>query len=258
MELEKWEFNVTDLSSNESWGVESVLEGVGIPKYRGSNIQVPFQHGTRWIKKRYDRRKVVLSMWVKGTSRTNLDQNIDAFLKTIGIPGVHPLRRTMRSGEIREAQAEVCSEINFVVKEPGYAKFAFELELADPFFYGQTKVSETKILSSASTSWMHSYIGSAPCTDVVITFTGPLANPKIENLNNGIWLQYLGSIANGETVVLNTADFTCIKGSTNMIPAVKHGGDSYWITLLSGSNSMKATTDTTGGSIKIEYYPAYF
>jgi hypothetical protein len=31
---------------------------------------VPFQHGKRWIKKRFDSRKVVLSMWIKGTSRS--------------------------------------------------------------------------------------------------------------------------------------------------------------------------------------------
>jgi len=43
-----------------------------------------------------------------------------------------------------------------------------------------------------------------------------------------------------------------------MIAAIKHGGDAYWMTIESGSNSMKATTDTNGGSIKIEYYPTYF
>lgn len=257
MEQEKWSFNGNDLTSG-NWGVENVLEGIGIPKYRGSNLQMPFQHGTRWVKKRYDRRKVVLSMWVKGTNRMNLDQNIDALLKVIGTPGTHVSRRTMRNGEIREAQAEVCAEINFVIKEPGYAKFALELELADPFFYSQTKASETKVLSTALTTWTHAYAGSAPCVEATITLTGPLSNPKLENTNNGIWLQYLGSIASGETVILNTADFTCIKSTTNMISGVKHGGDSYWLTLFSGNNSLKATTDTTGGSIKIEYYPAYF
>ena len=67
--------------------MEAVIEGIGIPKYRGNDLRVPFQHGNRWIKKRFDSRKVVLSMWIKGTDRADLDGNIDAFLTVIGKPG---------------------------------------------------------------------------------------------------------------------------------------------------------------------------
>lgn len=258
MGYEKWTFNGFDLTSDGKWDVEEVLEGVGIPKFRGSDLQMPFQHGTRWIKKKFDRRKVVLSMWVRGTSRSDLDTNIDSFLRGIGKLGVHTLRRTMRSGAVREAQAEVVSEINFVTKNPGYAKFALEFELADPFFYGTTKATETKSASTGSVKWSHAYAGTAPCTAMQITFTGPLSSPKITNETNAVWLQYLGKIAVGETVILDTKYFKCTKGVNNMISAIRHGGDAYWMTFEYGANSMKLETGTTGGSAKIAYYPAYF
>ena len=255
---ENWSFNGFALTSRGKWDVEAVIEGIGIPKFRGSDLQVPFQHGKRWIKKRFDRRKVVLSMWIKGTDRVDLDDNIDDFLKAISNPGLHTLTRTLRSGEIRQTQAELCSEINFVRKNPGYAKFALELELADPFFYGLVETTDTKMVTSTPFIWTHTNEGSAPSTAMVITLEGPLSNPIIRNQNNGVWLQYLGAIASGESVVIDTKFYTCLQGDENRISIVKHGGDAYWMILNAGNNSMELESDTTGGRVTLEYYPAYY
>jgi len=255
---ENWTFNSFSLSSRGKWDVEAVIEGIGIPKFRGKDLQVPFQHGNRWIKKRFDSRKVILSMWIKGTDRADLDQNIDAFLTAIGNPGLHTLSRTLRSGETRLAQAELCSEIHFVRKNPGYAKFALELELPDPFFYATGKAMDEKTIVSSPFVWTHANAGSAPTTEMVITLEGPLSNPVLRNRNNGIWIQYLGTIASGQSVVLDTKYFTCLQGDDNMISIVKHGGDAYWMILDAGNNTMELATETTGGSVTLEYYPAYF
>ena len=255
---ENWSFNGFSLSERGKWDVETAIEGIGIPKFRGNDLRVPFQHGNRWIKKRFDSRKVVLSMWIKGADRANLDENIDAFLTAIGNPGLHTLVRTMRSGETRLAQAELCSEIHFVRKNPGYAKFALELELPDPFFYALSKTTDVRTISSSPFTWTHLNAGSAPATAMVITLDGPLSNPVLKNRNNGIWIQYVGTIANGESIVLDTKHFTCLQGEGNMISIVKHGGDAYWMILDAGTNSMELETDVIGGKITLSYYPAYF
>ena len=255
---ENWSFNGFSLSSRGKWDVESAIEGIGIPKFRGNDLRVPFQHGNRWIKKRFDSRKVVLSMWIKGTDRADLDNNIDAFLTAIGKPGLHTLSRTLRSGETRLAQAELCSEIQFVRKNPGYAKFALELELPDPFFYGTEKTADVRTGSISPIIWTHVNAGSAPATYMVITLEGPLSNPILRNRNNGIWIQYVGTIASGQAVVLDTKHFACMQGEDNMISIVKHGGDAYWMILDAGDNSMELESETTGGSVTIQYYPAFF
>lgn len=255
---ENWTFNGFSLSARGKWDVEAVIEGIGIPKFRGKDLQVPFQHGNRWIKKRFDSRKVVLSMWIKGTDRSDLDVNIDAFLTAIGIPGLHPLARTLRSGETRLAQAELCSDINFVRKNPGYAKFALELELPDPFFYATDKTTDTRTVSVSPLIWTHINEGSAPATAMIITLEGPLSNPVLKNRNKDVWIQYVGTIASGQSVVLDTKYFTCLQGDENMISIVKHGGDAYWMILEAGNNSMELETETTGGRVKLEYYPAFY
>ena len=255
---ENWTYNGFSLSSRGKWDVEAVIEGIGIPEFRGNDLRVPFQHGNRWIKKRFDSRKVVLSMWIKGTDRADLDDNIDTFLTAIGNPGLHTLSRTLRSGEIRLAQAEVCSEIHFVRKNPGYAKFALELELPDPFFYATDQATEAKAVVSSPITWTHLNTGSAPATNMVITLVGPLSNPVLRNKNSGIWIQYIGTILSGESVVLDTKHYTCMQDEDNMISIVKHGGDAYWMILDAGDNSMELETEMIGGTVTIEYYPVYF
>lgn len=255
---ENWTFNGFSLSVRGKWDVEAAIEGIGIPKFRGNDLRVPFQHGNRWVKKRFDSRKVVLSMWIKGTDRADLDNNIDAFLTAIGKPGLHTLSRTFRSGETRLAQAELCSEIQFVRKNPGYAKFALEMELPDPFFYGTEKTTDVNTASISLLTWTHANTGSAPATNLVITLDGPLSNPVIRNKNNGVWIQYVGTILSGESVILDAKYFTCMQGEDNMISIVKHGGDAYWMILDAGDNSMELESETTGGSVTIQYYPAFY
>ena len=255
---ETWIFNGFSLSARGKWDMEAVIEGIGIPKYRGSDLRVPFQHGNRWIKKRFDSRKVVLSMWIKGIDRADLDRNIDAFLTAIGKPGLHTLSRTLRSGETRVTQAELCSEIQFVRKNPGYAKFALELELPDPFFYGTENSADVRMALTSPLIWTHTNDGSAPATDLVITLEGPLSNPVLRNRNNDVWIQYVGTIPDGKSVILDTKHFTCLQGADNMISIVKHGGDAYWMILDAGDNSMELATETTDGSFTLEYYPAFY
>lgn len=258
MSKELWVYNGLELSSKGKWDVEEVLEGIGVPKHRGSDIQIPFHNGNKWIKKRFDSRKMVLSMWIKGDNKEDLDDNIDSFLQAIGKSGLHTLRRIMRNGEIREAQAELPGGVNFAIKSPGYARFALEFEMADPFFYGLDPVTESISITSSSQTETISNTGTAPTTKAVITMNGPMDSPKITNLENDIWLQYQGSINSGESVIINTNDFTCTKGGENYIAALAHGGDPRWLILEAGYNQLEIEAGATGGNLEIQFYPAYF
>jgi phage-related protein len=93
---------------------------------------------------------------------------------------------------------------------------------------------------------------------MTITMTGPLVNPKLENKTNDIWLQYLGTLVTGESLVIKTADYSVTKADQNMIPAFRHGGDASWFILEPGANELELTTDGAGGSITIAYKPAYY
>lgn len=255
---ETWTYNGSALSVFGKWGIESVLEGIGIPDMRGSNTQIPFAHGTRWVKKRFDRRKVVFAMWIRGRDRTQLDRSIDEFLRAFGRPGMHSLQRTLSSGTVREAQAELGSAIELVRKSPNHVKFALELELADPFFYDTEVTEETKLLTASPLEWTHENPGTATATAIEVVLSGPLQNPLLRNRSNDVWLQYLAPIAAGETVVMDTKAFNCVAGAENRMTALRHGGDAYWFVLQAGQNQLRFESDGPGGSVTLRYRPAYY
>jgi len=114
------------------------------------------------------------------------------------------------------------------------------------------------MVSTSPNIWTHANDGSAPATAMVITLEGPLSNPILKNRNNGIWIQYVGTILSGEYVILDTKYYTCLQGDQNMISIVKHGGDAYWMILDAGDNNLELETDTSGGRITLSYYPAFF
>ena len=269
MNGQTWQFNGVSLNS-KAWSVIEVPEGLGTPGLRGNNIQVPFQNGKRWIKKRYEERIVMLLMWVRGLDSLTgklpsgksendvLYENIDYLSSVFGKQGQYVLKRILPDGTVREAVAEVYRPVTFGKTQTGYAKFAVEFMLSDPFFYAPLPTVETKAVASLTQEWSHENPGTAPVTDAVITLTGPMESPKLEFLDTDVWLQYQGTIASGESVVVSTGDFKCTKGETNMLSAIKHGGDAYWLLLNSGYNQLRITNGVPGGSIKLEYYPAFF
>lgn len=264
-----WQYNGMELNTL-AWSVVEISEGIGTPGLRGDNIHLPFQHGKKWIKKRYDIRIVMLPMWVRGldpitgklpsglSSNEMLYQNIDYLSKVLGASGQHNLIRTLPSGEKRETKAEVYQPVIFKKVQDGYAKCVVEFLLSDPFFYSQQQVTETTDITSLTQEWTHQNPGTAPATKVDIEMIGPMESPKLECVETGVWLSYLGTIGVGETVTINTEDFSCEKDGLNMISSLKHGGDAYWMILSAGDSQLRLTNEITGGQVRIKYYPAYF
>ena len=254
-----WRYSDVNLCC-ETWNVEKVLDGIGVPDTRGENTLVPFQRGRRPIKKMKDHKTIILAMWVRGINPDNpleissewLEKNKDRLTKLFGSRGLHVLERTLPGGEKREALAEVIVPINFLNETKTSARFTVEFLIPAGIFTGPTDVTYT--LSAADLQ----HAGTAPQDSMTITMTGPLVNPKLENKTNDIWLQYLGTLVTGESLVIKTADYSVTKADQNMIPAFRHGGDASWFILEPGANELELTTDGAGGSVTIAFKPAYY
>jgi hypothetical protein len=270
MSIQQWKWNGTDLVG-PAWAVAEVPKGIGVPPKRGGNLKVPYIHGDRYRAKMFEPRVLSLPMWVRGldkdtglvpvgkTEKDQLFENMDYLSGLFCTRTQAALRRTWPDGTtVREAQAEILTEVDFHRVDPRMARLVVDFYLADPFFYGLVQTNELTDIDAEPTTWTHTNLGTAPAVKMTITMTGPLAAPKIENLSNGVWLQYNGSIGGGETVVFDTTAFTIVKGSENMISALRHQGAPQWMILERGGNSMRVTCDEApNGSVRIQYYPAY-
>lgn len=254
-------FKYSDISlDGVAWGVEDVLDGLGVPEARGENTLVPFVTGRRFVKKRKDHKTLILGMYVSGKNPTNanavqteaqLEINKDYLTKLFGKRGLYKLERIMPDNSVREAWAEVIAPIEFEHISKTVARFTVEFLIPAGIFTGPTDVTYT--LSAADLQ----HAGTAPQDSMTITMTGPLVNPRLENKNNDIWLQYLGTIAEGETVIIKTADYSVTKGELNMVSAFRHGGDASWFILEPGANKMELTAEGAG-TASINFKPAFY
>ena len=267
--MEQYTFDTEPLQT-KAWGISEISDGLGTPGFRNDNIQIPYQDGKRWIKKRFSDRVLIFLMWMRSVDPITgvvpvgkspdqvLYENIDALSRLFGSPGQHALAKQLPDGSTRESAGEIIRPVKFSRKPLGVTKFALEVSMADPFFYGTELYSDLQVISLPSFPWIHINPGTAPATKLSLILSGPLESPKLECLETGTWIQYQGSIATGEAVTIDVADFTCEKDGLNMISAIKHGGDANWLILTAGENHLTLTSSATGGSCQILYFPAYF
>lgn len=84
-----------------------------------------------------------------------------------------------------------------------------------------------------------------------ITLTGPLTNPRIENSVSGVFMQFDGSIAAGQSITIDIAKHVIIDASGesqfDMLNIV-----SGWLELVSGEQFLNVTADSMDGNASIQ------
>lgn len=262
---EFWTVDGTDLH-NYAWGVEQV--GMDqLPGRRGGNFVVPYRDGEIWRPKQFGPRTIALAMWVVdqnqagtigGVAQTRANVEI---LKRLFAPTDRQLALTKRinlgSTLTLSGLAEPTGTLDFTPDEnfPEWMRFAVELSMADPFWYGDM-VNTTVPFAGGTVT----HPGSATARQMTITLNGPLTNPRLENQSTTrpVSFTYAGTIAGGSYVVLNTSTYTAIDNlGANQIAKVTHSGAHAWMELAPGGNSFVFTAGTGSGTAAFSFQPPY-
>jgi len=142
-----------------------------------------------------------------------------------------------------------------------FATIIMEFTLSEPYFRSSTSSTDnTTTISTTDTAMVVDNIGTVEERNPTITLVGPLANITISTTDS-VTLTYTGTLASTDTVVITTVDgeFTAtLNGVTSVIGNVTHSGASALMVLQSGTNNLSVTTTTTGGTVKMAFYPPYF
>lgn len=255
-----------------AWNIRTLSERSGLPPTRGENDAIPYRPGRLWVPKMYDQRVVPLAMWIVGcdangllptahSRRAQLNANEDALLRVFGIRHrqITMVRvKRMPSGPLTLTGLVECSGTMSPSMMAGgtRATLTVDLLMADPFWYAP--LATESVTSSGATI---TNPGSAEALDMQVSFVGPLTNPRLVNTTAGIEVRYAGTISSGQTVVLDTANFTALLGATNVIGSVRHVGAPQWMKLRPGANVMALNNWQGGavgaGSVTVAYRPPY-
>lgn len=245
-----WEANGVSLHTR-AWAIETKGGGrfTGPPK-RGENIKVPFNPGSQWTPKVRDNNLLELPMWigcwdqdgnedVSMTKEARFHQNLNYLLSLMDVTGQFPLtKRFYQNGVVvvATAMAELLDPPDLAkTSAKDVYKATFQLELADPYFYG---ASINHAIGSSMT-----IIGEAPSTHVTIAKSGA---GRVD-FPDGQWIEYLGSGA----VTIDCLNQTAIMGGDYVNGLIDRSRKfPRWPSVYPG-------TYTATGSGTLTYEPAY-
>ncbi len=251
-----WSFGGTDLTSAGAYKVIDFASANELPPVRSDNPEIPLREGRLHTEKLFDQRTLSLGMYLNGTSITDFESKLETFKQLFGSRTRQYLQRTMADTSIRRALAEV-TRFDVAQKGSMYAKLSVDFLLAEPFFRSVSATIDTQVISASPLEYELTNPGTAPDKSALIEFIGPLNYPKLTNLENGVYVAYNDAIADSVITKIYVDTFQCLQGTTVMLDKLVHSGDAYFMVLLPGSNTMKLETNTTGGSVRITFYPPW-
>lgn len=253
-----WKFGGTDLgmvANDGRYGISELSSPNDLPETRGKNPVVPLREGTIHSPKIFDERTISLGMWIVGDNRQDFQSRLDTLKQLLGRRQRQTLQRIMEDGSTREAQAEVARTLGFRKQGPAYGRFTVDFLLAEPHMRSDTLTDTGSVgISSSPHDFTLNNPGTAEDRSAIITFDGPLENPKLTNQDNGIWVGLIGILGAGSSYEINTAEFSI---SPTDYDILQHSGDNYFMVINPGDNAMRLETDTTGGSVRIQFYAPY-
>lgn len=228
--------------------IESLTGRLRAPAKRTSNVVVSGRHGAvRTRGKKYDQNLIVLPMWVIGaeddgsipadeTARRLFFRNINDLTKLFKENNDEELdiRHTLPDGSVRQCFGDVLDAIDFTTETANpLGKFGVSITMANPFWQDLVE-QETQVAASGDTVTLANFRGAtAPMEDLVVTITGPWANPVL-TFADGSWVAYDDSFQPGEGIEINSGVWG-LSGVGGIVPSLeklRYGGtSSHWIAL---------------------------
>lgn len=137
--------------------------------------------------------------------------------------------------------------------------FQLDFTLADPYFYGDTV---TVTLHPGDTAYVYNDGHDVAASGYLqVDMYGPIVHPKITNLstNPDSWVQWNGTLHDGEHLQMVINRFQCIKvtDNTNQIGKITSYGGRFWVSLLPGVNKIHLDAASGSGSAVISFRPPY-
>jgi len=258
------------------------VQGLDAPDYRIVQYPIPGQDYARVSANFYDARTITLEGMIQGQNPTDYRQRRQALSTACllqrdsnGYPVTTKLQFTTMDGN--------SYFVNVIPKRPVFAdtyltwtKYQVSLVAPDGRIYGTSQQTIGSITTLIGGGFVVPCVvpvigsgssgGSATITNSgnveshpIITFTGPLTSPYVQNQTSSYAFQLDYTIPGGSSVVVDMYNKTVVlNGSQNLISAMD-ATNNFWWTILPGQNTIQLSTSNSGdgGYVSVSVYPAY-
>lgn len=268
--LQTYAYNIT------TWG----LSRESTPPLRGENIVVPGRAGSIFVPKVVASRVISLSMWVQGSDKdgfaptggsrvAEFQRNYKNLRRLLFTPDreVTITKRFREYGSdtliVATGKAQLGNPIQPTMNGRARAIFTVDLEMADPFFYG----NEVTVPAFTGVNQQQTITvpGDYRTSSIKLEINGARNSPRIVTTAGGKTLdfRYNYSLGSGDKATVDVPSFEVITtpaaGSAfRSAGLITHSGDPLWMSLAPGSNTLALTSSSGTGSIVVKYKPVWF
>lgn len=226
------------------------IDGLGIPKVRSGDSELPRRHGDYGGYDVLARRVLAFPLGIVGDSLADTYQKLQA-LKAAWKPSIADLGLDIRLagqpatvlryyGRPRGIDADLTRLRN------SWADLLLTFEALDPLGYG-AEVTTTITGSGPVTN-----AGDADTDRVILTINGNGGTPRVENSTTGGHIAFARALAGGSAYTVDLRARTVLLGATARYEDVSPG--SNWFVLASGANTIVVTG---AADVDVTFRPAY-
>ncbi len=271
---------LADGISLQTFAMNIITLGVtrnSVPQFLGDNSQIAYRRRALWTPKVADERPWAPAMWVRASNSdgviptTHIDKmaaiysNLRALRGLFWKPNGAPITLTKKWYELGptiisvDAQACLVGGLEPTFTGPYKCALIADLNLPDPYFYGEEDTQTVPKQTTPWTSWTG--LGDTATQRVTLEFVGPLVNPTLTLSDPipDIWISLGTNIATGDKITVDCDLYTAVRDSdeANMIGVVTNSGSRSWMLVQPGENTMQLIADSGSGHVVVRYRPAY-
>ena len=268
-------------STDLGYWVRAPIQGLESPSMRTILQDRAEEHGSFFSSSLYGSRVITLEGTIAADAATTYESrrsDLEEILKiernAYGIPQPKILKFTTMDDLNLQVKCIVDSPLQLAIDFPTHGRFAMNLIAADHFIEAQSASSSTfsapadggfilaielPITFTASTN-SNKTITNAGNGEAypILTFNGPLTNPRMQNSTTGRGFGITQTLTSGQAVVVNMRDKTVVQdGVTNVIG--NKTASSKWWALEPGANDIFfASSDSSeAGTCVLSYRDSY-
>lgn len=237
-----------------------VREGLGrIPSQRGGDVLRPGLPGRRSRNRIGDVLNLELTGWMKEATLSDF-AIARRYLAGLFRPskGPRPLEATLEDGTVISIPARTTDDgIEYGDEPAGTRTVNVALEATDPPYWRGAEILEATAFGASPTNFDLENPGNEQTYEIIFEIEGPVENPRITNLDSGIYVEALVEVLAGETLVIDGQAFTALLEGVTAIGSIRHSGSRLWMLLEPGTNSMRLTATAPGGTVTSRFRPVY-
>lgn len=261
---------------NYAWQTESIGSRETVPSIRGSNISVPYLPGEVWRPKIAGPKTLSLGIHITDVSyvdgvqytteagrRGSFNRNLRIIKGAFFTPGAllnfgrQVLLEPEGTAIPQIMSAELVGSMQPSMIGPYACRLVVDLLMSDPYWYSYEPITASFAIGAGDTL-------NNPGDDLARKFQieieavgGDLVNPLITNATNDLALTYVGTIADGDILQINTADMTAVIGTTSVVMNLAWSGSPSWFLLNRLDNTVDASADSGDGTVSFSYVVPY-